>query len=95
MIGGPKSLYTGGSMAVYPPKGWIIATSSWGSGRRGDSRLGDDRGFIGVWNIKDKGDVPPRWVLGGPRGTFQHIRTLMVADKRLNAVLTFSFPEIF
>ena len=91
-------------MAVYPPKGWIIATSSWGSGRRGDSRLGDDRGFIGVWNIKDKGDVPPRWVLGGPRGTFQQIRNLtldpknkalMVADKRLNAVLTFSFPEIF
>jgi hypothetical protein len=60
--------------------------------------------YLGVWNETDNGDVPPRWTIGGPRGIFQMIRgaavnakykEVIVSDKRLNAVLTFSVPEIF
>jgi len=103
MIGGPQSHYTGGAFAVYPPKGWILSTSSW-DGRRGGSSLAVDDHYVGVWSINDRGDVPPRWRIGGPRGTFQMIRnmtldpknkSLIVADKRLNAVLTFFFPEMY
>ena len=105
MIGGPKSQYTGGSMVAYPPKGWVVATSSWGGGDggRGGSLARYDQ-YIGVWSIHDNGDVPPRWRLGGPNGTFLQTRnidldpknrSLIVADKRLNAVMTFFFPEMF
>jgi hypothetical protein len=102
-IGGPNSHYNGGAMAVYPPKGWIIVASNWG-GRNRVSDLANDDGYVGVWSIQDSGDVPPRWIVGGPNGIFQQIRNvaldprnkgLIVADKRLNSVLTFYFPEMF
>jgi hypothetical protein len=60
--------------------------------------------FVGVWSINDNGDIPPQWVIGGPRGAFQMVRgvavngkhkEVIVTDKRLNAVLTFYVPEIF
>ena len=60
--------------------------------------------FVGIWSINDNGDVPPQFTLGGPNGAFQMIRGIavnpkhkevIVTDKRLNAVLTFSVPEIF
>ena len=63
-----------------------------------------DDGFVGVWNINDNGNVPPRWTIGGPGGVLQMVRgvavnakhkELIVTDKRLNAILTFSFPELF
>jgi hypothetical protein len=66
--------------------------------------MANDRGFVGAWSIDDRGEVPPRWMIGGPRGMLVQIRgvaldpknkTVMVSDKRLNAVLTYSFPEIF
>ena len=60
---------------------------------------------MGVWSINDNGDVPPKcWVIGGPHGILQMPRgialdvknkNMLVSDKRLNAVLTFHFPEIF
>jgi hypothetical protein len=104
-IGGPGSQYTGGSMVVYPPKGWVVATSAWqgGSGGARASLARYDQ-YIGVWSIHDNGAVAPRWRLGGPNGTFLQIRNLaldaknrsvIAADKRLNAVMTFSFPEMF
>jgi hypothetical protein len=95
-IGGPKSLVRGSSILMtYPPKGLIIATV------RGGSRFshGD---FAGVWSIHDNGDVPPRWKVG--EGVLRDIRdvtidpankTVIIADKALNAVMTFSTPEIF
>ena len=55
-------------------------------------------------SIEDNGDVPPRWRVGGPKGVLLMPRgvaldpkhkELIVSDKRLNAVLTFSFPEMF
>ena len=100
IIGGPKSGFKGpsGPFIVYPPRGWIIVTT------RGEGELASEEAYVGVWSIEDKGDVPPRWRIGGPQGVIQMPRgvtlnpkhkELIVSDKRLNAVLTFSFPEMF
>ena len=58
----------------------------------------------GVWSIHDDGDIPPRWKLGGPGSIMKKPRgialnpkdkELIIADMRLNSVLTYYFPEIF
>lgn len=60
--------------------------------------------YVGIWSINDNGDVPPKWTIGGPQGVLRMPRgialdvknkNMMVSDKRLNAVLTFHFPELF
>jgi hypothetical protein len=60
--------------------------------------------FVGIWSIRDNGDVPPRWKIGGPRSTLKKPRgvaldpahkEVIVADMRLNAVLTYFLPELF
>ena len=60
--------------------------------------------FVGIWSINDDGDVAPRWIIGGPKSTLKKPRgvaldpenkEVIVADMRLNAVLTYYFPEIF
>jgi hypothetical protein len=98
-IGGPKSRFraSGGPLAVYPPKGEIIASSS------GSERLSPEA-FVGVWSIQDNGDSPPRWTIGGPNGVLtrpkgisldpQH-KSVIISDKGLDAVLTFYFPELY
>lgn len=103
VIEGPKTLLTstGGPATIYPPTGKILVPI------RGDvsteAMIAPDS-FVGVWNVTDSGDVPPRWTIGGPKGAFQMVRgvtlnpkykEVIVSDKRLNAVLTFSFPELF
>jgi hypothetical protein len=101
LIMGPKSeIGNLNQIAIYAPKGWIVATQS------GDSYgVSEPEGvFVGIWSIQDNGDVPPRWKLGGPQSTIkaprgvaldEKTKELMIADRRLNAVLTFSFPELF
>ncbi len=102
VIGGPKSGLHGlaGPLALHPPKGLILVPV------RGpaESNLSSDTDFVGVWSVEDNGDVPPRWTIGGPDGVFQHLhgvavdpknKSVIATDKRLNAILTFSFPEIF
>ena len=90
-----------GQMQVYPPKGWVIvplpgADRSWESG--------EFTPFIGVWSINDRGLLQPRWKLGGtkttllrPRGVVLEPKSkeFIVSDMRQNAILTFSFPELF
>ena len=58
--------------------------------------------FIGLWSIDDNGDVAPRWTIA--HDILKEVRnlaidpknkTVMVADKGLNAIMTFSFPEAF
>lgn len=89
-------------MTTYAPRGWIFG-AVWGSsyGEIGES---SDRAFVGVWSIYDNGDVPPRWTIGGPNGILQQARgvsvdprdkTVFVTDKRLGAVFSFEFPELF
>ena len=101
-IGGPNSMITrmGGPFALYPPTGRIILTMR----PRQVGSLGADDSFTGVWNITDNGDVPPQWTIGGPRGALlmprgvaidEKNKSIIVTDKRLNAILTYYFPEIF
>lgn len=99
MIGGPNSgIIRIQQIQVYGPKGRIIAAQPGGAGMEPEGV------FVGVWNIRDDGDIPPRWKIGGPKSGLKKPRgvvlnpkhkELIVADMRLNSVLTFYFPEIF
>ena len=60
--------------------------------------------FVGVWSVFDDGNVPPRLTIGGPNLALKDARgiaidprhkNVIVSDKTLNAVLTFSVPEAF
>jgi len=103
VIGGPKSrLHAfGGPFAAYPPKGEIIVSVR---GAGPDADMSSDEAYVGIWSIEDNGDVPARRTIGGPKGVLRMPRgialdikneNMMVSDKRLNAVLTFHFPELF
>ena len=67
-------------------------------------QIASDKSFVGVWSIDDSGDVPPQWTIAGSKGALRQPRgltldpknkTVIVSDKYLNAVLTYSFPELF
>ena len=101
-VGGPKSMITrlGGPFALYPPKGRIIMTMR----PREAGVLGGDDSFTGVWSVFDDGDIPPHWTIGGPNADLimprgvaldEKNKTVIITDKRLNAILTYYFPEIF
>jgi DNA-binding beta-propeller fold protein YncE len=69
-----------------------------------DPWLNPELGFIGVWNITDHGDVPPRAVIGGPFSGLLHPTglaldpthgELFVTDGVRNAMFTFLTPEFF
>jgi hypothetical protein len=96
----------GGRVFVYPPQGNILVVADAAGDRSGESgqRMAVDTGFVGVWSIHDNGLVPPRWMIGGPKGELLQIRgvtmdarnkSVIISDKRLNSVFTYSFPEIF
>ena len=100
IIRGPKTgLSELEQMQVYPPRGWVLVTQT------SDSSFQEPKDtFVGVWSIRDHGDVPPRWKIGGGKSTIKKPRGIalnpknkevIVADMRLNAVLTFYFPELF
>ncbi len=98
VIRGPNTMLTNTkNVRVYPPGGWILVAEDGDEGETGLS-------FIGVWSIHDDGDVPPRWTIGGPKGSLfkprgvaldPKNRAVIVSDKRLNAVLTYHVPELF
>jgi len=100
VIRGPRTGINGTfGIRTYPPKGWILLANSGPS-----YSLDYDGSFVGVWGFRDSGNVPPRWTIGGPfqllkqpRGMDVDVanKTILISDKRLNAVLTYSFPEIF
>lgn len=100
VIGGPKNrINIGGPFVVYPPREEIIVPIRGKSGV-----LASDADFVGVWSLKDNGDVPPRWTIGGPKGALEHVhgvalnpkhKEIIISDKRTNSVLTYSFPEMF
>jgi hypothetical protein len=115
VISGPKSGLTehpvGIAFAVYPAKNEIII----GVGKKNENLSGvhgtsevrttiDRSSYIGVWNINDDGDVPPRWTIGGPGGAFVDLygvtidpkhKEVIATDGWQESVMTFSFPEIF
>ena len=98
IIRGPNSkLARIGLMAVYPPKELILVGVPSGENTSPNN-------FVGVWSELDNGDVPPRWMIGGPNSVLRQVRgvtldpknkSVIVSDKYVNAVLTFYFPEIF
>lgn len=101
-VGGPRSMITrlGGPFALIPERGRIVMTMR----PREVGVLGGDDSFTGVWSVFDDGDIPPQWTIGGPRGDLIMPRgvaidaanqNIIVTDKRLNAILTYHFPEIF
>jgi len=101
VIRGPRTGIHGiRQMQVQPTGGWIVISQIT------DGGIPEPEGtFIGVWSINDNGDVPPRWKIEGkasnvmkkPRGVTLNPKNkeVIVSDMRLNAVLTFYFPEIF
>ena len=69
-----------------------------------DPWLNPELGFIGVWNITDHGDVPPRAVIGGPFSGLLHPTglaldpahgELFVTDGVRNGLFTFLVPDFF
>lgn len=100
VIRGPRTGINGTfGIRMYPAKGWILVANS-----GPNYSLDYDPSFVGVWSFRDNGNVPPRWTIGGPfqmlkqpRGidVDERNKTILISDKRLNAVLTYSFPEIF
>lgn len=99
VIQGPKTgIHRIVQMEVLPT-GWIVAAMP---GIREDQE--PEGVFVGFWNVHDNGDIPPRWKLTGskstlkkPRGVAFNVKNkeIIIADMRLNSVLTFYFPEIF
>jgi hypothetical protein len=100
IIGGPKTgIMNISQLEIHSPKGWIVAALP------GRTDVEEPPGvYVGVWSIHDNGDVPPRWKLAGPNTAFKKPRgvvldlkhkEMIIADMRLNAVLTYYFPELF
>ena len=91
------SVSVGGEFVV-SPKGWILIT---GGGRGGDI------GMIRIWSVYDNGDVPPRWIFGGPVSNLgRSILALNPAAKEVIAltgdsgqryarIVGYPLPEIF
>ena len=102
--GGPISgLMRPGRLVVHPPTRTLIATTSAGQGTR-DPVTGNlvPTAYVGVWSQDDTGDVAPKWTIAKgflymPRGLTldPKKKTVIVSDKYMNSVMTFSLPELF
>jgi DNA-binding beta-propeller fold protein YncE len=69
-----------------------------------DPWLNPNLGFIGVWEITDKGDIAPRMKIGGPFSGLYHPTGLAlnpkngeiyVSDSVRNGILSFLTPDFF
>lgn len=101
IIKGPKSGITRiNQLALYPPRKLIVAAQPGPV-----EQMEPEGAFVGIWTLEDNGDVPPRWKINAsaksemkkPRGVVLDVKhkELIVADMRLNSILTYYFPEIF
>jgi len=90
VITGPKTALAGSQQIAVTPKGWILGGASGGS--------------IGIWNINDSGDAPPRWKIPVRQITGLNVngvgidathQEVMIPTGNGNVVMTFYFPEIF
>ena len=102
--GGPVSgLMNPGRIVVHPPTRSVVVTSSAGNGTRDPETLDlVPEAYVGVWSEDDDGDVPPKYTVAKgflymPRGLTldPNKKTVIVADKYKNSVMTFSLPEIY
>jgi DNA-binding beta-propeller fold protein YncE len=104
VINGPHTGLRGLSrITMYPPGGKIVVnvTGLTNEDAAGNGVLGD-KAFAAVWSVNDNGDVPPHWTIA--KGMLKQVRgitldpknkTVLLSDKYLNGVLTFSLPEMF
>jgi hypothetical protein len=87
-------------IALNPTRKLIVATQA---GEISD--MEPEGAYVGAWNYTDDGDIPPLMrinastlsTLKKPRGVVldpKH-KEVVIADMRLNALITFSWPEIF
>lgn len=100
VIAGPKTRITSTrNVRVY--NDWILVAQDGRQLREGMQPAGS---FVAVFHISDNGNVAPRWTIGGPDGTLQKPRgialdpehkTVIVSDKFLNSVLTYSLPQLY
>ena len=106
ITGGPKSGTMGPrSPVMIPATRMVVATSRRFDAVASvtTSNVQDPseaQSFIGVWSIDEDGDVAPRWTVA--HDILKEVRnlaidpknkTVMVAAKGLNAIMTLSFPE--
>jgi DNA-binding beta-propeller fold protein YncE len=101
VIKGPKTRLQGTfGVRVYPKTGFF-AVSMDGPDTSAPPTIPT---MVGIWSINDNGDVAPRYTVGGPYGMLKLPRgldfdpknkTILISDKLVNAVLTYSLPEIF
>jgi hypothetical protein len=95
VIKGPHTGISTPRLAIYPEGNLIVV------GMRGPETMEPAGVFIGVWNLDDDGDVPPRWKIDHTiKKPFavtlnREHKEIIVTDMRLNGVLTFYFPEMF
>jgi hypothetical protein len=68
-----------------------------------DPWLNRELGFIGVWDVRDRGDVPPRAKIGGPFSQLVHPTGLAlnprdgeiyVTDSIRNGLFSFLVPDL-
>ena len=85
---------------IQPKSGWIVISQMTAG------FLPEPEGtYIGAYSVNDNGNLPPRWKIDGKPGHIMkkphgialdpNHKEVVVADMRLNALLTFYFPEIF
>ena len=101
VIRGPNTgMHTIRQIEIQPKGGWIVISQMTAG------NLPEPEGtYVGVYSINDSGNVPPRWKIDGTSSTGMkkphgialnpNHKEIIVADMRLNAILTFYFPEIF
>jgi DNA-binding beta-propeller fold protein YncE len=104
LAGGPISgVRRPGRIVVHPPTHTVIVTSSAGQGTRDEQTMNlTPTAYVAVWDQDDKGDVAPKWTIAKgflymPRGLTldPKKKTVIVSDKYMNSVMTFSLPELF
>jgi DNA-binding beta-propeller fold protein YncE len=101
--GGPISgLRSPARIVVHPPTRSIVVTSGQGGRRDPNTKELTPVDYVGVWSEDDNGDVAPRYTIAKghlymPRGLTldPKKKTVIVSDKYLNSVMTFSLPELY
>ena len=107
---GAKAGYFGGDFVV-SPKGWILIPGSanegaggrGGEGEEGGGERGQPNRVIKIWSVNDNGDVPPRWIFGGPKSKLAggdlalnpKAKEVVALTGDQNGIAGFLLPEIF
>jgi hypothetical protein len=97
---GPRAGYYGGDFVV-SPKGFILIPG--GGGGEGGGEGAQPNRTIKIWHVNDNGDVPPRYLFGGPKSKLAgnnvalnpKEKEVIVHTSNENGVSAYSLPEIF